>query len=258
VNGLGELLAGKVPAGVYRWQVPGSTRRAEVDAAAAEAGWRLYWLAGQTVTDQQEFLQLCAETFEFPDYFGENWDALYDCLTDLTWADTPTGYLVVYAGWQGLAQEEPESFTTALDIFADAAGLWQDAGTPMAVLLPVSGPDALPDLPLLLSHNANACFPRPPSRRRGGGVLRRTQRRHALDAAAGAAGTETGPAAPAGGAQPGQPGVVRQQFGDAASAGNRDDRPDTAAGQGKPLPGPVEGGVARHGSHIPIFALTVN
>lgn len=151
MNALGELLAGKAGAGVYRWQVPGSTRRAEVDTAAAEAGWRLYWLAGQSVTDKEEFLGLCAETFQFPDYFGGNWDALYDCLTDLSWADTPSGYLVVYAGWQALAQEEPESFTTVLDIFADVAALWQDAGSPMAILLPVSAADDdLSDLPLLL------------------------------------------------------------------------------------------------------------
>ena len=104
VIGLSELLAGAVPAGAYRWPVPGSTRRSDVDDAAAKAGWRLYWLAGQEVTDQQELLQLCADTFAFPDWFGCNWDALYDCLTDLTWENPSAGHLVIYAGWQALAQ----------------------------------------------------------------------------------------------------------------------------------------------------------
>ena|GEM_PF-445521 len=143
VDGLRELLTRAVPAGIYRWQAPGSTRRSDVDAAAASAGWRLYWLAGQQVTDADEFLLLCAQTFGFPDWLGHDWDALHDCLTDLTWEDPAAGHLVVYAGWQGLAQEEPDSFATALEIFTAAADLWQDTDTPMAILLPVTAsPDA--------------------------------------------------------------------------------------------------------------------
>lgn len=152
MNGLRELLTGAVPAGVYSWPVPGSTRRADVSDAAAGAGWRLYWLAGQEATDKEEFLQLCADTFSFPDWFGYNWDALHDSLTDLTWEDGAAGYLVVYAGWQALAQAEPESFATALEIFAEAADLWQDTDSPMAVLLPVTAAgDAPAQVPLLIS-----------------------------------------------------------------------------------------------------------
>jgi RNAse (barnase) inhibitor barstar len=154
VNGLRELLTGAVPAGVYGWPVPGSTRRSDVNDAAASTGWRLYWLAGQDVTDKEEFLQLCADTFSFPDWFGYNWDALHDSLTDLTWEDPVAGYLVVYAGWQALAQEEPESFTTALEIFAEAADLWQDTESPMAVLLPVTAAEDAPaQVPLLISSS---------------------------------------------------------------------------------------------------------
>jgi hypothetical protein len=155
MNGLRGLLTGAVPAGIYRWPAPGSTRRSDVDAAAAVAGWRLYWLAGQHVTDKDEFLRLCADTFKFPDWFGDDWDALHDCLTDLTWEEPAAGYLVVYAGWQALAQEEPPTFATALEIFAEAVSLWQDAETPMAVLFPVTGAeDAPPDLLLLTAVDA--------------------------------------------------------------------------------------------------------
>ena len=152
MNGLRELLTGAGPAGVYRWPIPGSTRRADVDEAAAAAGWRLYWLAGQDVTDKDEFLQMCADTFKFPDWFGYDWDALQDSLTDLTWEDPAAGYLVVYAGWQALAQEEPESFGTALEIFAEAIDLWQDTDSPMAVLLPVTGTQDEPAHVPLLGH----------------------------------------------------------------------------------------------------------
>jgi RNAse (barnase) inhibitor barstar len=169
LNGLSELLTGALPVGVYQWPVPGSTRRSDVGDAATKAGWRLYWLAGQAVTDQREFLQLCADTFAFPDWFGHNWDALYDCLTDLTWENPSAPHLVIYAGWQALAQEEPESFATALEIFKEAQTLWLDSPTPMAVLLPVTGlEDAPPDLPLLRGNSLDDVTAEPASRRRSG------------------------------------------------------------------------------------------
>jgi RNAse (barnase) inhibitor barstar len=142
LGGLGTLLAGQAKPGVYRWTVPGATRRSDVEDAAADVGWRLFWLAGQSVTDKDEFLDLCAENFAFPDWFGHNWDALGDCLTDLTWVEAEAGLLVVYAGWQALAQESPEDFGTALEIFTEAVDLWRDSDTPMTVLLPGDGDSA--------------------------------------------------------------------------------------------------------------------
>jgi hypothetical protein len=62
---------------------------------------------------------------------------------------------------------------------------------------------------------------------------------NALRAAAGTAGARARPAAPAGGQQAGQPGCMRQQLGSAAIARDRGDEPDPAAGQGKPLPRPM-------------------
>jgi RNAse (barnase) inhibitor barstar len=150
LGGLEGLLAGKTAPGVFLWSIPGSTRRSDVVDAAKGAGWLPFWLAGQTVTDKDEFLEMCVESLEFPDWFGHNWDALADCLTDLTWATTMAGYLIVYAGWQALAQEEPESFATAMEIFKESVDLWRDTETPMAVLLPATGDeDFAPDLPRL-------------------------------------------------------------------------------------------------------------
>ena|ERR1700754_4365187 len=153
LGGLTSLLAGKAEPGVYRWEIPGATRRDDVARAATAAGWRLFWLAGQSVTDQAEFLDLCVESFSFPDWFGHDWDDLQDCLTDLTWLNghAPGGFLVVYAGWQALAQEEPGDFDAALEAFTSAVDLWRDSDTPMAVLLPGDG-RAAGSLPVLDSR----------------------------------------------------------------------------------------------------------
>jgi hypothetical protein len=53
--------------------------------------------------------------------------------------------------------------------------------------------------------------------------------------------------------QPGEPGGVRQQLGDAVLAANGNDWPDPATGQGKPFPRPLRRGVARSRTHDFIF-----
>jgi hypothetical protein len=37
------------------------------------------------VTNRDELFDVMAESLRFPIYFGRNWDALSDCLRDLSW-----------------------------------------------------------------------------------------------------------------------------------------------------------------------------
>lgn len=37
------------------------------------------------INNKQDLFDLFATKLNFPIYFGKNWDALYDCLSDLTW-----------------------------------------------------------------------------------------------------------------------------------------------------------------------------
>ena len=46
------------------------------------------------VQQKQELLAKIASAMNFPDYFGKNWDALVDCLRDLSWL-SPKGVLLV-------------------------------------------------------------------------------------------------------------------------------------------------------------------
>jgi hypothetical protein len=70
----------------------------------------------------------------FPQWFGQNWDALSDCLTDLTWAPA-NAYLVVLEGIQGFAAAAPPNFRRALEIFEDAALAWSQRGVRFQVLI---------------------------------------------------------------------------------------------------------------------------
>ena len=99
---------------------------------------------------------------------------------------------------------------------------------------------------------ALAEVPRASARRLNGG-LPYAELGDALRASAGPARTQARPAAPAGRPQAGQPGTIRQQFGDAAGARNGDDRPDPAAGQRQPLPRSICRGIVRHATHDDYF-----
>lgn len=57
---------------------------AGVLASSARArGWEVYELDGRKMTDKKSLLEHLSLTLAFPAYFGGNWDAAADCLTDL-------------------------------------------------------------------------------------------------------------------------------------------------------------------------------
>jgi RNAse (barnase) inhibitor barstar len=79
--------------------------------------------------EKADFLTRTAEAFVFPRWFGHNWDALADCLTDLGWRPAP-GYVVVFEHAGALQEHAPEVFDTALAILDDVAAAWRARGAP--------------------------------------------------------------------------------------------------------------------------------
>jgi RNAse (barnase) inhibitor barstar len=129
-----ELLTGRREPGVGVWAA--DRREAARGATEAErAGWRVFWLDGAGLDGKRALLHRCAEEFAFPSYFGHNWDALQDCLNDLSWAPATRGYLVVYDRWGDLANADPASHRTLVGVFETAVAHWRGTATPMAVLL---------------------------------------------------------------------------------------------------------------------------
>lgn len=138
---LAALLDGRVPAGIYEW--PAAPPPDHLSATVAAAGWRPFALDGTRIDSRATFLAACADAFALPHWFGHNWDALWDSLTDLSWAPAP-GYVVLYDRWRALASADPEAWATARGLLADVSRHWADRGTPFAVLLTGDGP-AWPD-----------------------------------------------------------------------------------------------------------------
>jgi RNAse (barnase) inhibitor barstar len=64
-----------------------------------------------------------AQALEFPDYFGHNWDALEECLTDLEWLPAKGYILLISDAVHVLANDDVE-YETFLEILRDAGEAW--------------------------------------------------------------------------------------------------------------------------------------
>lgn len=47
--------------------------------------WDIRRVRGTKSSDEQRFFDELAAALQFPYYFGENWNAVWDCVTDLSW-----------------------------------------------------------------------------------------------------------------------------------------------------------------------------
>jgi hypothetical protein len=99
--------------GVYR------TSRVDVVADAVR-GSRLNFarvsLGG--VEKKEDLLDRIAQALAFPDWFGRNWDALEDCLTDLSWCPAQ-GHVFVF---ESVAPDDDVG--VLIDVLASSAEFW--------------------------------------------------------------------------------------------------------------------------------------
>ncbi len=87
-----------------------------------------------------ELLERIAAALHFPGWFGHNWDALADCLTDLSWLPAAT-YRITLAQAAPLRRAAPETLATALEIFDAASVAWAERGVDFSVRLAEGGAD---------------------------------------------------------------------------------------------------------------------
>jgi RNAse (barnase) inhibitor barstar len=101
-------------------------------ALAAVRGWSSFRVDLDGCTDKAGFLERIARALDFPDWFGFNWDALRDCLTDLSWHSTE-GFVIVLEHADALYASAPEALAIALEVLSDAAADWTERGVPMRI-----------------------------------------------------------------------------------------------------------------------------
>jgi hypothetical protein len=89
-------------------------------------------LAG--VIGKHGFMKAAASALAFPDYFGENWDAFEECLSDPDWCKA-SGAVLLVDGATDFAKNCPAEMETARSIFKDVAAGWRDQDARFFVVL---------------------------------------------------------------------------------------------------------------------------
>ena len=69
-------------------------------------------LRGTKARTSRALFDECAAAWQFPPYFGENWDALDECLADLEWLPAEAYVFVITDASQLLADDKPEALAT--------------------------------------------------------------------------------------------------------------------------------------------------
>ena len=129
-----QRLSDAAKSGVYR-------ARHERDIVEALRGSRLRVvrvdLAG--ARDKGALIERVARALEFPAWFGGNWDALEDCLSDLSWS-TGDGHVLLIEN-----AEASDERGILVDILRSAAAFWAERGRPFFGVV-LGGANDLPEL----------------------------------------------------------------------------------------------------------------
>ena len=111
----------------------------EVRKAAAQAGLAVFHLNLTDINEKVGFLKAAAKALQFPSYFGSNWDAFEDCLTDLSWFEAG-GYVLLIQNLEPFRKNAPTDMAMARTILQDAAAYWKQQGVRFFVGLAVETP----------------------------------------------------------------------------------------------------------------------
>ncbi|MGE5339046.1 MAG: barstar family protein [Gemmatimonadota bacterium] len=99
---------------------------------AGEAGQRFVHVDLSACDDRKAVLREIGRALDFPDWYGANLDALYDCLTDLAEPGAP-GLVVVLDQLPRTARFDKDERTRLIDVFRDALEPFSEAGVPLRV-----------------------------------------------------------------------------------------------------------------------------
>jgi len=121
----------------------------EVATAAGEAGLTVFRIDIGKSDGKKDFLAAVANALRFPEWFGGNWDALNDCLTDLEWLSTQSGYVLVFEDGSEFVMRHKSEFDNAKAVLSAAAKCWKTQGRPFwaFIEMPQSVRSGLPNWP---------------------------------------------------------------------------------------------------------------
>lgn len=123
-NRYAAVLASLDHAGVFHMPIDGE---AGLIDAAEQNNFAVFRVDLTGVRDKAGLLQSVGDALAFPDWYGHNWDALLDCLADLSWQPAD-GYVVILEHCDGIHGDAEVDFVAALQVFEAAANEWREQG----------------------------------------------------------------------------------------------------------------------------------
>ncbi|WP_205965298.1 barstar family protein [Paraburkholderia flava] len=94
---------------------------------AQQLGQHFLYAQCACAQSKQEVLETIATSFLFPKHFGKNYDALFDCLTDLVQkAGAQPGFVIVLEALPVAQKFDKDGRETLLDVFREAAEFWAE------------------------------------------------------------------------------------------------------------------------------------
>lgn len=83
-------------------------------------------LDGAEIPDLKTLYDTLVNELEFPEYFGDNLDALYDMLTDLQWLSQNCFELLLYNYEEFLRDEDIETKAEVISIMDETVECWKE------------------------------------------------------------------------------------------------------------------------------------
>ncbi len=89
---------------------------------------------GDKIKDKNSLFREFSEKLNFPGYFGHNWDAFSDCITDLSWLEIKNSFFIIYKNTRQFRLANPEEWRIAQDIFLEAVDYWKEQGKSVTII----------------------------------------------------------------------------------------------------------------------------
>jgi len=121
------MCAGALPPGIYELM-----RMPDFTEAVGGASVKVFTLVTDGSVNRESLLQALAQGLEFPDYFGNNWDAAFDCLTDRDW--TPGSRVVLILDLRHNAAVDYATLQQFSSLVEDSARFWELRGVALYAL----------------------------------------------------------------------------------------------------------------------------
>jgi RNAse (barnase) inhibitor barstar len=91
-------------------------------------------IRGRKAATVADFFDEASAALQFPYYFGENWDAFRDCLSDLSWLEADAVVVFIADAAHLLEQASAAEVQSFVTVVRDAVQRWSEAGRPFHVV----------------------------------------------------------------------------------------------------------------------------